>query len=102
MNELETAITATFQAEAEGAAMTTDTTHEHEILSDRLDDVDRHRRRITWVGAIAAAAAIVPVVVGVRTFGTSRTPEPVSPSPSSAARHVTTTFRPTVSLVVPA
>jgi len=102
MNELETAITATLQAEAEGAAMTTDTTHEHEILNDRLDDVDRHRRRITWVGAIAAAAAIVLVIVGVRTLGTSHIPEPVSPSPSSVPRHVTTAFRPTVSLVVPA
>ena len=102
MTELETAIVATLRAEAEGAAMTTDTTHEHDILENRLDHVDQRRRRVTWLGAVAAAVTIVLVVVGARAFTSSRTPEPVAPSPSaSAPRHVTTAFRPTVSMVLP-
>jgi hypothetical protein len=63
MNDLETAITATLQANAREAAMSTDTTRESERLERRLDAIE-HRRRSVWVGIVAAAAAAV-IVGGV-------------------------------------
>ena len=45
MNDLELAITATLRADAQEAAMSTDTTRESQKLQVRLDDADRTRRR---------------------------------------------------------
>jgi len=80
MNELETAITDLLQAQAQGAAMNTDTEHEAEILSSRLESVDRHahRQRLIW-GVVAAAAAIVLVVVGTRVVRANGEGQAVSP-----------------------
>jgi hypothetical protein len=83
MNELDTAIAAALHAQAEGAAMTTDTPHEREVLESRLDRIDQQARsrRIVWT-SVAAAAAVVLVLVGVRfarpagTDGTTVAPKP--------------------------
>jgi len=83
MNELETAITATLRAEAQGAAMSTDTPYEHEILESRLDVIDNEtrQRRVLW-GTVAAVAAAVLVVVGARAFfgGTDGNGHAVAPT----------------------
>jgi hypothetical protein len=70
MNELESAIVATLQADAQEAAMSTNTPEQQEILDSRLDTLDRrtHSRRLVW-GSVAAAAAVVLVVAGVRAVG---------------------------------
>lgn len=67
MTELELAIVATLRADAQEAAMTTETPREHEILESRLDRIDQkaRTRRIAWT-AVAAAAAVVLVLVGFR------------------------------------
>jgi hypothetical protein len=73
MNELETAITDLLRAQAQGAAMNTDTPHEQEILDSRLDTIDHEtrRRRAVW-GTVAAVAAAVLVIAGARAyFGSS-------------------------------
>jgi hypothetical protein len=69
MNKLETAITATLRAQAQGAAMSTDTPQEQEILQSRLDTIDKQARtrRVIW-GTVAAVAAAVLVVAGARAF----------------------------------
>jgi hypothetical protein len=82
MTELETAITATLRAEAQGAAMSTDTPHEQEILESRLDLLDRQTktRRVMW-GAVAAVAAVVLVAVGARAFRGPDNAVVVAPTP---------------------
>jgi hypothetical protein len=105
MNDLELAISATLRADAQEAAMSTDTSHEYELLEGRMDDLDRRHRRRLWVGGIAAAAAVVLVVVGVRAIGVGvdgATP-PAGPGPSSSPtpRFTSTAFTPATSLVVP-
>ena len=69
MNELETAITDVLRAQAQGAAMSTDTPQEQEILESRLDTIDHEtrRRRAVW-GTVAAVAAAVLVIAGARAF----------------------------------
>jgi len=103
MNDLELAITATLRADAQEAAMSTDTSHEYELLEGRMDDLDRRHRRRVWVGAVAAAAAIVLVAVGVRALGPGGTPQPAGPGPSASPvpRFTSTAFTPVTSLVVP-
>ena len=69
MNELEYAITATLRADAQEAAMATNTPAQQEILESRLDTVDQRSRRQRAVWAtVAAVAAVVLVAVGARTF----------------------------------
>jgi hypothetical protein len=82
MNDLELAISAALQAQAQGAAMKTDTPHEQDVLESRLDELDRHtrNRRIVW-GAVAAVAAVALVVValGARAYqGATPAPGPVA------------------------
>lgn len=69
MNDLEYAITATLRADAQEAAMSTNTPAQQEILESRLDTVDQRSRRQRAVWAtVAAVAAVVLVAVGARTF----------------------------------
>jgi hypothetical protein len=67
MTELETALVAALHAEAQEAAMTTDTPHEQQILESRLDELDRRTRtrRVVWT-VVAVAAAVAVVAVGAR------------------------------------
>jgi hypothetical protein len=102
MNDLELAITATLRADAQEAAMSTDTSHEYEVLEGRLDDLDHRRRRRQWVGSIGAAAAVVLVVAGIRTLGVGRATVPAGPSSSPAPRYISTSFVPPVSFAIPA
>jgi hypothetical protein len=99
MTDLEVAISASLQAQAQGAAMTTDSQHEQEILESRLNDIDRRTRtrRIVW-GTIAAAAAAVVVAIGARTLSATTAPPPAS---SPAPRYTSTSFVPTVSFELP-
>ena len=103
MNDLELAITATLRADAQEAAMSTDTSHEYELLEGRLDDVDHRRRRRMWVGGVAAAAAIVLLAVGARALGAGATVQPAGPGPSAtpAPRFTSSSFAPVTSLVLP-
>jgi len=101
MNDLELAITATLRADAQEAAMSTDTSHEYDVLEGRMDELDSRRRRRQWVGGAAAAAAVVLVVAAVRAVGIGGTTVPAAPSPSPAHRYTSSTFVPTVSLVLP-
>jgi hypothetical protein len=79
MTELESAVVAALRAEAEEAAMSTDTPHEQKILDTRLDDLDRRtrNRRIVWT-IVAAAAAVVVVAVGARAL--VRAPQAAAPA----------------------
>lgn len=82
MTGLETAIAATLRAEAEEAAMTTDTHSEFEILTSRLDELDdgqRRRRRLWMVAAAAAAVLAVVAVMALRP-----TSVPVAPAQPDA------------------
>lgn len=105
MTELETAIAATLRAEAEEAAMTTDTAREHDKLDARLDAADRSRRVRTWVVAGAAAVALVVAVVGVRALSANQDASPVQPSPSTSALptvpYSTASLTPAMSLSLP-
>jgi hypothetical protein len=90
MNQLEIAITDSLRAQAQGAAMATDTPHEQEILESRLDVIDHqtHTRRIIW-GTVAAVAAAVLIVVGARTFLGSTTSQQDTVGPP-APKHLYT------------
>ena len=103
MNDLELAITATLRADAREAAMSTDTSHEYELLEGRMDDLDHQRRRRMWVGGVAAAAAIVLLAVGARALGAGGTVQPAGPGPSAtpAPRFTSSSFAPVTSLVLP-
>ncbi len=104
MTELESAIVATLRAEAEEAAMTTDTPDQFEILSDRLDDVDGadRRRRRSWavVGAVAAAAAVAVAAVAV--LGRSAPPPAAPVEPATGPLFRATGFQPAFSANLPA
>jgi len=103
MNDLELAISATLRADAQEAAMSTDTSHEYEVLEGRMDDLDRIRRRRMWIGAVAAAAALILGAAGIRMLGVGGTAPPAGPGPSAspAPRFTSTAFTPVTSLVVP-
>ena len=102
MNDLELAITATLRADAQEAAMSTDTSHEYQLLEGRMDDLDARRRRRVWVVAVAAAAAAVLVVFGLRALSPVSDAHPVAPTPPPVARYSTVQLVPTTSFTIPA
>jgi hypothetical protein len=82
MNELDALISDTLRADAQEAAMATNTSQEREVLESRLDEVDRHsRNRRTFWGAVAVAAAVVVIGVGVTMPRMDQHP---TPSPGQA------------------
>jgi hypothetical protein len=103
MTTLESAIAATLRAEAEEAAMTTDTPTEFEVLSSRLDDLDasQRRRRRTWLVA-AAAAVVLAVVAAVVLRPTSAPVAPAQPDAGSGIVFRSLVFDRPFSLRLPA
>lgn len=103
MTALESAIVATLRAEAEEAAMTTDSPGEFEVLSSRLDDLDdlQRRRRRTWLVA-AAAAAVLAVVAVVVLRPTSAPVAPAQPDAGSGIVFRSLVFDRPFSLRLPA
>jgi hypothetical protein len=89
MNELEHAIAATLRADAQEAAMTTDTARESQKLQDWLDGAERRKRRNLWFGVIGAAAAAVVVLGAVGLLRPST--EPPAPVTSSSTFDFTST-----------
>lgn len=108
MNDLDRAIVATLQAEASEASMRTDTPGELDRLDERLDGVDRTRRRWQW-GAAAAAVAVAAAVVAFVVMGRPTaapappitSPTPSSPSPTIPFRAVTTSMTPNLTADLP-
>jgi len=88
MNELEHAVIATLRADAQEAAMSTDTFREAETLDDRLDRIDhvtRVRRTVVGVVAIAAAAAVAVAAVALwPNLNRNAAPATTSPRPSAS------------------
>lgn len=92
MTELEYAITSTLRADAQEAAMTTNTARESQKLDARLDALDRSHRRRTWALVAAAAAAVVVAVVGVRALGGQSSGEVIAPVPQVGKSYSTSSF----------
>jgi hypothetical protein len=102
MTELETAITATLRADAQEAAMSTDTASESQKLKARLDDADRARRRRTTFTALVAAAAVVVVAAGaVVLAGRGAGGHTVVP-PAQGSTHSDRYFTPPFTMSLPA
>ena len=94
MNEFEHAVVATLRADAQEAAMSTDTAREAEVLHDRLDRIDHGTRvRRTWVGVVALAAAAAVAFAALALWPhLNRSAEPAAPSPSSSTSYTSAFF----------
>jgi hypothetical protein len=102
MTELEHAIAATLRADAQEAAMSTDTTRESEKLQVRLDDTDRSRRRRTTFSALVAVAAVAVVAAGaVVLAGRAPTQQVVAPTAHGTTHH-DPYFTPPFTMTLPA
>lgn len=82
MNVFESTLASALHDEAQEMAMSTDLNDGREILDNRLDDVDRGRRRWQVVGGLVAAAAAVGVVAFLAVGRPTAAPQPADPSPS--------------------
>jgi len=96
MNELEHAVVATLRADAQEAAMSTDTTREAEVLHDRLDRIDHDTRvRRTALGVVALAAAVAVTFAALtlwpRLNGNAEPTTP-SPAPTTSASYASAFF----------
>ena len=100
MNAFERTLAAALRDEAGEIAMSTDINAGREALDDKLDNVDRGRRRWLWgVGAVLVAVAAVVLAFVVTSRPVARPAPPVdrvTPSPSA-----TLAFRVETSLMTP-
>ena len=94
MNEFERAVVATLRADAQEAAMNTDTFSEAETLDDRLDRIDHDSRvRRTVVGVVAIAAAAVLAIAAVALWpNLNRNAQPTTPAPAPSASYTSAFF----------
>jgi hypothetical protein len=106
MNDLESVLSAALRDEAEEISMSVDMNKGGAQLDQRLDDVDRSKRRTRWLVVAASAAAAVAVAVlawrGLSTTSTlpvepgpvpsSSSPSPSSPGPSPTKGFTSTAF----------
>lgn len=87
MSSFESTLATALRDEAREITMSTDLNDGLDVLENRLDDVDRTRRR-RWVAAGAAAAAAAIAVLGIAALLRSpSTPPPATqPSPTAEGR----------------
>jgi hypothetical protein len=110
MNDLDLAIVATLRAEAREAEMRTDTPRQYELLTSRLDDVDRSRTRTRWLAVAAAvlvAGGLAWAVSGAQQAQTLPPATTPSVSPSAGAgpdgmRYYAVDMDPDMRLTLPA
>ena len=84
MNDFESALSTALRAEAEEISMNVDMHEGAEVLSNRLDDAERSKRRGTWIkaatGVLAVAATIAVIAFGVNAIRSDHKSDPVSPT----------------------
>jgi hypothetical protein len=84
MNDFESALSTALRAEAEEISMNVDLNEGAEVLSDRLDEADRSKRRTTWIraaaGVLAGAAVVAIIAFGVNAARTHVNSDAVSPT----------------------
>lgn len=85
MTEYESAVVATLQAEAQEAAMLTDTPEQYELLTNTLDDVDRSRSRWRVAGGTVAVAVVVLVIAFTTFDGANSAIPPATTVPTASA-----------------
>jgi hypothetical protein len=85
MNPFESTLVSALHDEASEIAMSADLNEGREILDNRLDDVDRGRRRWQVVGGLVAAAAAIAAVVVIAAGRPTAAPQPTGPTPSAGA-----------------
>lgn len=92
MNPFESTLVTALRDEALETAMNTDLNEGRDILENRLDDVDRGRRRWMVVGGALAATAAVAAIAYLALGRPVASPEPADPTPSPSAT-ASETFR---------
>lgn len=84
MNPFESTLVSALREQARETAMNTDLNNGVDILENRLDDVDRSRRRRQVIGGLAAAAAAVAAIAFLA-LGRPTAAPPVDPGPTTPA-----------------
>ena len=103
MNVFESTLASALHDEAQEMAMSTDLNDGREILDNRLDDVDRGRRRWQVVGGLVAAAAAAAVALAaVAVLGRSAPPPAMPVEPATGPLFRATGFQPAFSANLPA
>jgi hypothetical protein len=111
MNPFESTLVAALHDEASEIAMSADLNEGRDVLDNRLDDVDRGRRRWQVVGGLVAAVAAVGVVAFLAVGRPTAAPQPGGPTPTASTSNpgsltapavTTVAFEPTVSWEPPA
>jgi hypothetical protein len=88
MNPFESTLVSALRDEAQEMAMSTDLNEGRDVLDNRLDDVDRGRRRWHVAGGLAAAAAAIGVIAFLAVGRpTAAPPANPTPTPSSLSNH---------------
>lgn len=85
MNDTHERLARALRAEAREAALSTDTPKQYDVLTSRLDDVDRSRTRTRWLVAAAAAVLVGGGLWAFSSIGSTQSLPPAASTPTPTA-----------------